>query len=100
VAKHDAWLTINFLLFILTQALRGAAAKVVQDHRRRAKELAVWPDGKAVWISASEAGVSCGQDLQDLQDWKRNAQALPRFILSILFVLSSFRAAWSRRATR
>jgi hypothetical protein len=38
-----------------TQALTDAVAKVVEDHRRRAKPLAVWRDGKAVWISASDA---------------------------------------------
>lgn len=39
------------------QALADAVAKVVEDHRRRAKPLAVWRDGKAVWIPATEAGV-------------------------------------------
>ncbi len=39
-----------------TQALADAVAKVVADHRRRARPLAVWRDGKAVWISATEAG--------------------------------------------
>jgi len=38
------------------RALAGAVAKVVEDHRRRAKPLAVWRDGKAVWLSADEAG--------------------------------------------
>lgn len=38
------------------QALSNAVAKVVEDHRRRAKPLAVWRDGKAVWIPATEAG--------------------------------------------
>lgn len=38
------------------QALTDAVAKVVEDHRRRGKPLAVWRDGKAVWISAEEAG--------------------------------------------
>ena len=37
-------------------ALTSAVAKVVEDHRRRGRPLAVWRDGKAVWISASEAG--------------------------------------------
>ncbi len=32
------------------QALTDAVAKVVEDHRRRGKLLAVWRDGKAVWI--------------------------------------------------
>jgi hypothetical protein len=36
-------------------ALAGAVAKVVEDHRRRGKPLAVWRDGKAVWIPATEA---------------------------------------------
>jgi hypothetical protein len=39
------------------QALTEAVADVVEDHRRRARPLAVWRDGKAVWISAAEAGV-------------------------------------------
>jgi hypothetical protein len=39
-----------------TQALADAVAKVVEEHRRRARPLAVWRDGKAVWISAAEAG--------------------------------------------
>jgi len=38
------------------QALADAVAKVVEDHRRRARPLAVWRDGKAVWIPATEAG--------------------------------------------
>ncbi|HEX5398344.1 MAG TPA: hypothetical protein VFY06_04775 [Verrucomicrobiae bacterium] len=36
------------------RALADAVAKVVEDHRRRAKPLAVWRDGKAVWIPAGE----------------------------------------------
>ena len=36
------------------QALTDAVAKVVEDRRRRSKPLAVWRDGKAVWISATE----------------------------------------------
>jgi hypothetical protein len=39
------------------QALAEAVAKVVEDHRRRAKPLAVWRDGKAVWISAADGSV-------------------------------------------
>ncbi|MEW6161181.1 MAG: hypothetical protein AB1813_27440 [Verrucomicrobiota bacterium] len=38
------------------KALADAVAKVVEDHRRRARPLAVWRDGKAVWIPATEAG--------------------------------------------
>ena len=38
-----------------TQALSEAVAKVVQDHQRQNRPLAVWRDGKAVWISATEA---------------------------------------------
>jgi hypothetical protein len=38
------------------RALTEAVAEVVEDHRRRAKPLAVWRDGKAVWIPATEAG--------------------------------------------
>jgi hypothetical protein len=38
------------------QALADAVAKVVEDHRRRAKPLTVWRDGKAVWIPAMEIG--------------------------------------------
>ena len=38
------------------QALTNAVAKVIEDHRQRARPLAVWRDGKAVWISASEVG--------------------------------------------
>jgi len=37
------------------QALADAVAKVVEDHRRQARPLAVWRDGKAVWIPATEA---------------------------------------------
>ncbi len=38
-----------------TRALEEAVAQVIEDHRRRGKPLAVWRDGKAVWIPASEA---------------------------------------------
>jgi hypothetical protein len=37
------------------QALSGAVAKVVEDHQQRGRPLAVWRDGKAVWISATGA---------------------------------------------
>ena len=39
------------------RALRAAVAKVVEDHRQRGKPLAVWRNGKAVWMSAEAAGV-------------------------------------------
>ena len=38
------------------QALSVAVAKVVEDHQRRGRPLAVWREGKAVWIPATEAG--------------------------------------------
>jgi hypothetical protein len=38
------------------QALEDAVAKVVEGHRLQARPLAVWRDGKAVWVSATEAG--------------------------------------------
>jgi hypothetical protein len=38
------------------QALTEAVAKVVEDHRRQDRPLAVWHDGKAAWIPATEAG--------------------------------------------
>ncbi len=37
-----------------TQALRNAVAKVVEDHRRSGRPLALWRDGKAVWVYAAE----------------------------------------------
>jgi hypothetical protein len=37
------------------RALTEAVAKVVQDHQRRGIPLAVWRDGRAVSIPASEA---------------------------------------------
>jgi hypothetical protein len=39
------------------QALADAVAKVVEDHRLQARPLAVWRDGKAVWIPAPKAEV-------------------------------------------
>ena len=36
------------------QALSDAVAKVVEDHKRRGRPLAVWRDGKAVWIPAAQ----------------------------------------------
>jgi hypothetical protein len=38
------------------QALNDAVAKVVEDHRRRGKPLAVWREGRAVWVSAGKGG--------------------------------------------
>ncbi len=38
------------------RALTNAVAKVVEDHRRQARPLAVWRDGRVVWIPASDAG--------------------------------------------
>jgi len=37
------------------QALVEAVAEVVEDHHRRARPLAVWREGKAIWISPAEA---------------------------------------------
>jgi hypothetical protein len=39
------------------KALHEAVAKVVQDHRQQGRPLAVWRDGRAVWISATDATV-------------------------------------------
>ncbi|HWQ90820.1 MAG TPA: hypothetical protein VN673_04055 [Clostridia bacterium] len=39
-----------------TQALSEAIAKVVEEHRRHARPFALWRDGKAVWVSATEIG--------------------------------------------
>ncbi len=36
------------------QALNDAVAKVVEDHRRRGIPLAVWRNGKAVSVPATE----------------------------------------------
>ena len=38
------------------RALTEAVAKVVEDHRRCGRPVAVWCDGAAVWIPATEAG--------------------------------------------
>ena len=38
------------------RAMVDAVAKVVEDHRRRGRPLAVWRNGKAVWVPADEAG--------------------------------------------
>ena len=38
------------------RALSDAGAKVVEDHQRSGRPLAVWRDGKAVWIPATESG--------------------------------------------
>jgi hypothetical protein len=40
------------------EVLTNAVAKVVEEHRRQERPLAVWRDGKAVWISATDAGMS------------------------------------------
>ena len=32
------------------QALRDAVGKVIEDHRTRDKPLALWRDGRAVWV--------------------------------------------------
>ena len=39
------------------QALSDAVAKVVENHQRRSRPLAVRRDGKAVWISATGTAV-------------------------------------------
>ena len=39
------------------QALTKAVAKAVEEHRRRGLPLAVWRNGRAVSIPATEAGV-------------------------------------------
>ena len=40
------------------QAMTDAVAKVVKDHLRRGRPLAVWRNGKATWIPAEEVGAS------------------------------------------
>ena len=42
------------------QALNDAVAKVVEDHRRRGKPLAVWRGGRAVWASVGKGGALQG----------------------------------------
>jgi hypothetical protein len=37
------------------QALREAVAGVVEDHRQRGVPLAIWRDGRAILIPATEA---------------------------------------------
>jgi hypothetical protein len=39
------------------QALSDAVAKVVTDHQRHGRPLAVWRNGEAVWIPAETATV-------------------------------------------
>jgi hypothetical protein len=36
------------------RALRDAVGKVIEDHRNRGKPLAVWHEGKAVWVSPDQ----------------------------------------------
>ena len=36
------------------QALREAVAKVIEDHRSRGRPLALWRDGKAVWVPVDQ----------------------------------------------
>src|SRR6266487_4288568 len=50
------------------KAMTDAVAKVVEDHRRRGRPLAVWRNGRASWISAGEADVS--QDTSALTQTK------------------------------
>lgn len=38
------------------QALRDAVGKVIQDHRSRGRPLALWRDGKAVWVAVDQLG--------------------------------------------
>jgi hypothetical protein len=38
-----------------TSALREAVARAIAEHKREGLPLAVWRDGKVVWISAQEA---------------------------------------------
>jgi uncharacterized damage-inducible protein DinB len=40
------------------QALTDAVAKVVEDHRLQARPLALWRDGKATWVSATDEAVA------------------------------------------
>lgn len=34
------------------KAMKEAVAEVVKDHRRRGEPLAVWRNGKVVWVKA------------------------------------------------
>ncbi len=38
------------------QAMNDAVAKVVEDHRRRGMPLAVWRNGRAVWVAVGKNG--------------------------------------------
>jgi hypothetical protein len=47
--------TKSSLTQMAVQAMNDAVAKVVAEHQRRGKPLAVWREGKAAWISATKA---------------------------------------------
>ena len=49
--KNTSKLTRNAV-----RALTQAVAKVVEEHQRQGRPLAVWRNGKAVWISAAQGG--------------------------------------------
>jgi hypothetical protein len=38
-------------------AMESAVRKVIEDHRRRNRPLAVWQDGKVVLLPAEQAGL-------------------------------------------
>ncbi len=38
------------------QAMNDAVAKAVEDHRRRGQPLAVWRNGRAVWVTVGKNG--------------------------------------------
>jgi len=71
-------------------ALVDAVAKVVEDHRRRARPLAVWRDGKAVWISPSKPARSArrryliGPNLM-----AQNLESIPHKLSTLNFQLST-----------
>ncbi len=40
-----------------SRALQEAVTKVLEDHRQRGRPLALWRDGKAVWVPVEEVTV-------------------------------------------
>ena len=40
------------------RALNEAVAQVIDDHRRQGRPLAIWRDGKAVWLPVPASSVA------------------------------------------
>jgi hypothetical protein len=57
-----------------TRAMKQANAKVIAEHRRQNRPLAVWQNGKVAWIPAPESMVGVRESAAQYQTKKASRE--------------------------